>query len=379
MNQQSHPLSVCHLSTAHPVKDVRIFYKECLTLASAGFKTHLVVQHTNSEEVGGVHIVRLKKIRGRIGRVWASLTTAPLAALKTGAKIIHFHDPELLLAGVGFALIGKKVIYDVHEDYSAAILSRDWMPILFRKSVGVLFYFLEKVCSFFFSGIVVATPSIGEKFSSKKTVLVQNFPLLSDLIHENTHQRNANGTIASYVGVISKERGLMEMIEAVELLPEKLGLSLHIAGDLPPELCQAIEQKVKKNNRFVFKGLISRAEVGDLLSQSLVGLVLFHPCPNHTKSQPNKLFEYMAAGIPVIASDFPHWKKFVLENQCGLCVDPLSPIQIAKAIEWIMAHPDQAEEMGNNGRILIESRFNWETESRKLLDLYHGFGGSVVA
>ncbi len=371
------PLIVCHLSTAHPIFDVRIFYKECRSLSSAGFDTYLVVQNECDVNLEGIHIVSLKKGRGRIRRVWASLGPAPWAALKLKASVVHFHDPELLVAGVILSLLGKKVVYDVHEDYSAAILHREWIPALYRKPIALLFHFFEKVCSLFFAGIIVATPHIGKKFKRNKTVVVQNFPIISEMSSTFSARSSIEGNLVSYVGIVSRERGFMEMIKAVDLVSPKFEIRLHIAGAIPSNLREAIKSRNEVGSRVIFHGLVNRTEVSRLLSQSRVGLVLFHPLPNHTKSQPNKLFEYMAAGIPVIVSNFPLWERFVFENECGICVDPLSPVQIAGALEWILAHPVEAKKMGENGRKAVEERFSWGKESKKLIDLYERLQGTA--
>jgi glycosyltransferase involved in cell wall biosynthesis len=122
-----------------------------------------------------------------------------------------------------------------------------------------------------------------------------------------------------------------------------------------------------------YHGQLSRAEVRKLLATARAGLVCFHPGPNHTESQPNKLFEYMSAGIPVIASDFPLWHKLIGEAGCGLLVDPLDPKQIAAAIEWVFTHPSEAEEMGKKGRAAVISKYNWEVEGNRLVEFYERF------
>jgi glycosyltransferase involved in cell wall biosynthesis len=117
-------------------------------------------------------------------------------------------------------------------------------------------------------------------------------------------------------------------------------------------------------------GQIDRKAVGKIFSLSMAGLVLFHPAPHHTEANPNKLFEYMAAGLPVIASNFPLYKEFVEGNGSGICVDPQDPEAIAKAITWIADHPVEAEQMGRRGRNAVHTRYNWDRESKILLAVY---------
>lgn len=99
-----------------------------------------------------------------------------------------------------------------------------------------------------------------------------------------------------------------------------------------------------------------------------MGLLIFHAVPNHVESQPNKLFEYMSAGLPVIASDFPAWRDFA--GGCSIFVDPLEPREIADAMTWILNHPDEAERLGMKGRELVETKYNWAKEGEKLVDFY---------
>ncbi|MBD3768073.1 MAG: glycosyltransferase, partial [Gammaproteobacteria bacterium] len=105
------------------------------------------------------------------------------------------------------------------------------------------------------------------------------------------------------------------------------------------------------------------------------GLVTFLPAPNHIDAQPNKMFEYMSAGLPIITSIFPLWREIVEGNQCGLCVDPLDPQAIGEAIQYLIDNPVEAEQMGKNGRQAVEQKYNWTIEEQKLLDLYAGLTG----
>ena len=107
-----------------------------------------------------------------------------------------------------------------------------------------------------------------------------------------------------------------------------------------------------------------------MLMEASAGLAVLHPLQGYSEAQPTKIFEYMAAGLPVIAADFPRFRELVEQNGCGICVPPLDPAAIATAIEWIFDHPTEAEEMGRRGRRLALDSFNWKYEADALLQFY---------
>ena len=119
-----------------------------------------------------------------------------------------------------------------------------------------------------------------------------------------------------------------------------------------------------------FIGRLSRKEVNDLYGSARAGIVIYQPAQNHYEAQPVKMFEYMAAGLPVIASNFPLWKKIVEKTGCGICVDPQNPKDVRDACMDLLNNPEKGQEMGRLGRLAVVEKYCWSNEEKKLLDLY---------
>jgi glycosyltransferase involved in cell wall biosynthesis len=361
---------ICHLTSVHPPFDIRIFHKECKTLSQAGYQVVLIAPHHEEEEVDGVRIWPLPKAKSRLKRMTKIQWKLYKEALKQDADIFHFHDLELMVAGLLLKLRGKRVIYDVHEDYSLSLLSREWIPSWLRRMVAQMVACGEWLGVKFFDGVVAATPHIAKRFPTIKTITVQNFPFFEQSTKNPIIPYQHKGKIVAYVGVVSELRGAKEMVEAMALLPKCLDARLKIAGIFSPV---GLENEAKKSpgwNRVDFLGWQVHEDAMAMLREARVGLILFHAVPNHTKAQPNKLFEYMSVGIPIIASDFPLWRGIIEKIGCGILVNPLDPEAIAKTIQWLIEHPTEAEEMGKEGQEAIRRYYNWDAEAKNLLTFY---------
>lgn len=367
---------IVHLTSAHPPSDARIFYKMCRTLVKAGYDVNLVFASQNGESKSIVDNVVLYGIaslsNNRLQRMIFTTWRVYRKAFSLNAAIYHFHDPELIPYGILLKLFRKRVIYDVHEDYASSILDRQYLPTWSRPILGHVLRKLERFATLFFDGIVAATPKIARQFDNRKSVIVQNFPVLEKAdVPERTMLGVTEVFKMIYIGGISRERGLFEMLEAGYLLSACFNVTLTLAGTFDSEHLQELATQHPGWSSTNFTGWVPRTKILHLLSSASVGLVLFHPRPNHIAAQPNKLFEYMEAGLPVVASDFPLWSEIVKGAGCGLVVDPLDPKEIANAIRWLVEHHGEAEEMGKRGRQAVMDKYNWGNELPKLVTLYH--------
>jgi glycosyltransferase involved in cell wall biosynthesis len=357
-------IKVCHISTVHPAFDVRIFHKECVSLAKADYDVSLVVTHNKKEIVQGVSIIPLPKSKGRLHRIFIKSLLAFYKALKTRSKIIHFHDPELIGLGILFKILGKKVIYDSHENVSSQIENKAWLGNkLIRLIVKKTYRIFEKKGVLFFDSVISVTPEIVKFLSQKKGTLVRNYPIIS-LINSSQKEIKHNVPILIYVGGLTKIRGIKEICDAVRII--KKDIELHLVGAWESESYQ--KECMYNNHRVKYFGVKPLKEVYSLIHKADVGFVTLYPEKNYLNSFPIKAFEYMACEIPMIMSNFPYWEKTF--EGCAKFVNPLSIKEITDAINYLIENKSEAKTLGKKGKIMIESQFSWKSESEKLIALY---------
>ncbi len=368
-------IKICHLTTVHPRYDTRIFVKQCISLVRSGYDVNLIVADgKGGEENEGVKIHDIGVSRfGRAGRMIRTVMAVYTKALGVKADIYHFHDPELIPIGLLLKLRGKRVIYDVHEDYPEAILSKRYLSPLARRLTARIFKKFEEFASRRFTSIIPATPGIAERFETlnKNIVIVQNFPILDELQTSKPVPWDKRLNAVAYVGGIASLRGAREMMEAIGIVSKETDVHLILAGEFSPQSLEKDISSMEGWKQTEYLGYLSRDKVARLFGRVKAGLVLIHPEPRYQVSYPVKLFEYMSAGIPVIASDFPLWRKIVEGAGCGLLVDPLKPEEIADAVIYLLENPEEAEKMGRNGRKSVLEQYNWGIEEQKLIKLYN--------
>ena len=363
-------MKVAHLTSAHPRDDTRIFFKQCSSLALHGHDVVLIVSDGAGDTIrNGVRIIDVgRSDGGRLSRMMRSTQRVFSAAIRADADLYHLHDPELIPHGLLLKRRGKKVVFDAHEDVPLQILAKHYLRPGLRKTIASVFSRFEKYACAKFDGVVAATNQIELKFSmfGIPSATVRNFPIADELF-AITAERPPTKDIC-YVGSIAGIRGIREMVRALELTDQPVRLNL--VGEFSESDTAAEVSGYPGWARVNNLGLQDRAGVREALSRSLAGLVILHPTANYLESLPIKLFEYMSAELPVIISDFPLWRKMLARANCALFVDPLNPKAIAQAIDALVTDPKMAAQMGQNGRRLIETQFNWASEESTLLDFY---------
>jgi glycosyltransferase involved in cell wall biosynthesis len=339
-----------------------------------GYEVTIIAQHDKDEIVKGIKVIALRKSKNRIDRMLGLTIQIFIHALKQKADIYHFHDPELLPIGVLLKIFSrKKIIYDVHEDYGKQVLSRPYLPQFpqwSRRGISILINFIERFSTGFFDGVITATDDILNKFTYHKAAIsIKNYPVISYFSTEGNggKEQCENGKVFNlvYTGHLSKERGLIEMIQSLSFINQPVKLS--IFGSIDMGQVDSYLGNIQDLKKVDFLGWIEHRKVLKLLNRYDAGMICLHPLPNYVTALPIKLFEYMAAGLPVIASNFPILREIVEGNKCGVCVDPLNVEEIVNAIQYIMSY---GNELGENGRKAVLQKYSWEKESIKLTQFY---------
>jgi glycosyltransferase involved in cell wall biosynthesis len=379
-------MKVCVISSVHPCFDVRIFEKQARSLAAAGYEVTLVgIADFKERLVEGIRVLGLPQPGSRALRPlnwWRILRIA----VRERAELYHLHDPELLPLGVLIkVLTGRPTIYDVHENYPQDILTKEWIPGPLRQLVSAIFRVFEDQAVKLMDGVVVVNRHLERRFGHKTRVAtVRNYSRLEPFLESEGRTNRDDSRTAPYfiyAGRVSDDRGIDECLRALESLGDT-GARLLCAGRIghvSNEALRGLLQDRQPDEFFKYLGLLPYEEIPGLFREALAGLLCFQPTPNNLLGTPNKLFEYMSAGIPVIASDFPFIREVVEHADCGLLVQPDDIGQISSAMAHILHHPEEAARMGENGFRAARERYNWRLEEKKLLSLYEDLLGKGPA
>jgi glycosyltransferase involved in cell wall biosynthesis len=374
---------VAHISTVHAPFDQRIFHRECASLAQTQYDTHLLVQFQQPYAVvEGVHIHSLGQVskstlglraRQRVQR----LHRAGRQAQRLAARIYHLHDPELILLGLWLkATTGAVVIFDCHENNTAYLRQKRYLRFPVRHGLTVGMALMEQLAARCFDAVITADQGVAalyqRRYKARRVVTLHNFPRLDLFAFASDQRRSAPQFDLVYHGTIPRYH--LEMAFAIAEAVRARGIFarwLFFGKCLEATWAQAEVRRRELGDNFVIDPtVIPHEQVADRVRQAQIGFIPLPDLPKFQHNIPTKLFEFMALEMPSVLSDLPPSRPFVGDGACALMVKPDDPAAYADAIIHLLRDPERCRTMGVEGRRRVEREYNWEQESKKLLDLY---------
>lgn len=359
------------LSSVHPATDPRILYK--IAPALARHYTVMCTLPNGKKEDNTVAIVPLPYYRKLLARIFLCHPLILWKCMRFRPDLVHIFVPELIPVAILFQWMGAKIIYEVQENLFKKFEIKQYNnAALFRY----LFRYFDAYARKNFHCILTEEAYLQEYNDLKyKPVVINNYVSLSFI---DAHTR-LKTPLASpqpaifYSGVISMERCFETLVEAVGLLSLRYPtLLVHMFGPvrLTEEQMSQILNTDRLKKHFKFYGYTDLQISLGYAQDCIAGIALLKPVADYPDSYPGKLFEYMALNLPVITSNFTLYRNIVEKSQCGFCIDPSNAGLLANTIDWIITHRPKATLMGNNGRKAAERNYNWNSEEKKLLNLY---------
>jgi glycosyltransferase involved in cell wall biosynthesis len=374
-------MRVCHVCNGHTADDSRVFHRTCCELAKAGYEVHLIARGKGETAYTerGVVIHPLPEPGGRWQRYTRASHVAQVAAdLKP--DLFHVHEPDLL--GSVIARAGSRpVVYDVHESFLDMLAESTWLPTWIKPLARTAWDRWERRLVRRCAGVVTVTETIAKRYAAihPNVRIVANYPAWENVGDLGCDVRD--GRTCVIAGALNQDRGLSQAIEALAILRQRdLKVQLTLAGptvssDYLKSLWDLAES-LGVREQVEYHGILSKEGAMLFQKKADIGLVIYQPLLYCINSLPNKLVECMSLGLPVVFSNFPNYREIAEKTGAGIMVDPTQPEQIADAIESLVRDPDGARRMGEAGKAAVRDRFNWQTESTKLLDLYRQLIGA---
>ncbi|WP_300386695.1 glycosyltransferase [Clostridium sp.] len=360
---------VCHITSVHNRYDIRIFIKQCKSLANNGYDVTLLVNDDKEDEIiDKVQIVSTQyKPKNRIDRFINSRKKLINKAIEVDSDIYQLHDPDLLPIGNKLKRMGKKVIFDSHEDVPRQIKDKKWIPKIIRNCISKVYESYEKASVKRYDAIISVTPHIVERFKAinAQSVMVTNYPIID--VDEKIVRNPTN--VIGFAGGITEQYKHHNVLKAIENIENIRYILAGGTTDAYLEYLKTFPAWAKVE----YIGKIPQWEVKDIYKKSIMGIAI------HKSTQLGelgslgviKLFEFMESKLPVICTNYFLWQQVVEEYKCGICVDPNNIEEIKEAVEYIINNPLEARKMGRNGRRAVIEKYNWGTQEIELLNLYN--------
>ncbi len=378
-------VKICLLNVLHEPLDKRMYYKVARSLVDAGHElTSIAPRPSNPPGADcldapshkDVHFVLIPAATGFPSRLLSVFRLFRLGR-RERADLYIAPEPESWVAALLIkAVSGGKVALDMHEHIPSEFAK------FFPKPTRAL---VERITVLFmrlfarFTDLIILTRESFDVFwqglAAPRVTVINTNHLQAPCadIPEALRAAHADKPTLIHQGIFGDVRGSYQLLEAMKLTAKKLPearclvLGHYVYGD-ETAYRQAIRDAGLEDNILMLDPVPFDA-VPAHIAVSRVGLILFQPGPrNHTLAMPHKLFDYMRESRPVIAPAFSiEVARIVQEADCGILVDSASPEEIAAAMLHLLRNPEEAARLGRNGRRLVEEKYNWEQDARRLL------------
>jgi len=307
------------------------------------------------------------RLRNSVIAFWATLRQHP--------EVCHCQEPDSWLIGVLVKLVtGASVVVDIQEIYEERSLA---FPTIFQPMVRTLIKMAMKALSKMTDFIIHVSESrhLYYSYLSAPSVVISHYPSLEEFRQKGcSRPPELQGKfVLIHGGALRLNYAARELLLAVQQASLEVGnLILLVIGGAagPTHTYASLLEKLERDGKLLILTHMARKDVIRYLYMSDVGLSLVLPIDKiHQMAFPRKLFEYMAAGLPVIGCNVPDIERVLRQEACGLIVDPYSPDNIAKAIVTLAKDKQLRQCMAENARQGAQ-RYQWATEASKLLQLY---------
>ena len=365
---------ICHVISGYFRDNPRIFNRQCLSLKKNNYKVSILTNDNLDDEiVEGINIISTKiKIKSRLLIIFMSIIQFYEDALNIDSDYYQLHSPELLPLGILLKFKGKKVIYDAHEDMQNHILEKKSIPTKFlRYCTSFVYTMFQNIVLRYFDGVITPHNHLFKKFKKAKikVELIPNFPnfISKDIKEEEYIARNNAIRYSGTVYLHSNQKIILDAIEKID------GVKYLIAGTIP-EQYESIMSSHPAARKVIFKGMLPASDIDAFHNSSVAGISIIDYTENLGGKEGtlaiNKIFEYMASGLPVICTDTYIFQEIINRYKCGIFVNPRSVKEVKSAIKMILDNKSESYAMGQRGKKAVIEQYSWKNIEQRYINIF---------
>jgi len=376
-SSETHRFRIAIVTSIHADFDARL-WKYAKLLRSLDHEVHMVCPWAvDAGEADGIIFHPFARVRNR----WARAVQIPwrlgrtLLPLLPKVDILHFHDIDIL-PWMALLAIFKPVIYDVHENYPEEMLVREWIPRPLRHVLAFCVRWMQIACAAIVRNIVLVAESQHKDLTGPTLhkMMVMNYATV-DLLRNIAQDYMERPDAVMFLGSQHENNGSMLLIEIADRIHKRLpGMKVYAVDRFAdPMYRQKILDEVTRRglqDSYLLLPNIKPQNIMDHLNRCTIAISCNLQVPQQINGVHTKLFEYMAAGLPIVTSDLPHQVSTISSANNGLLAQPENPDSFVEAICHLAANRDYARQLGFNGQRYFVSHYSWESQADKIQQFY---------